>query len=1471
MSRPTRWFASRCARTQDRIALAVLAAVAYLPIVLTSPGRVSADTKTYLTLDPGELLRQAPSMWDPSVGAGTVPHQNIGYLFPLGPFYWVMERLAVPDWLTQRLIWGTLVFAAAAGTYRLARWLGWRVVGAFVAAFAYGCSPYVFSYLARLSVILGPWAALPWMILLAALAVRTRSWRPAALFALVVALVGSVNATALVLAGLGPLLWMTCDVIAGRVALRPTLAAVARIGVLSAAVSLWWIVALRVQGTYGLAILDYTETYQAVASASTPTEIVRGLGYWFYYGGDRLDPWVGPSTPYIDDVVLIGVGFLVAGVSLLGLLTRFAGRVNAAVLLLVGLAVAVGAAPLGASTIYGSLFEWLAEETTAGMALRSTPRAAPLVILALAFGLAAATEWIRQQVVERRLAASSAASSAASPAASPTASSVAGPTAGAERRLDLLVPVVVVALLAVQFFPWFTGRALTPSLLRDEHLPGYITDLAAWLDRDLDGDRNDGDRNDDGGGLVYELPAADFANHRWGGTVDPVLPGIIERPYLSRELVPQGGVATADLLNALERRLPEGWFEPESLLPVARLLGVQTVVVRNDLEHERYRLARPGITWTEISGALGEPDHAGPTIEDTPRIPILDERTLAHPEAATSFPAVAAFDLGATAVARAVSANAPVVLSGSGDGVVDLAGAGLLDPDRPLLYAATLDDLGAAGDLDPAAIGPGTWWVLSDTNRKQGRHWSTVSSNLGAVEASGPLSFDDDPGDSRLDVFLPGADRQTVGRHLADVADVRASYYGNRIAFTPEDAPWFAIDGDPTTAWRAGVFDTTEGLVWEVELDEPVAADHLTVLQPTTGAVNRFVTAVDVVLDERDPIRVTLDERSRTAPGQRVELPTEGAFSTVRIEIVADNVGRLSNYGAQPGVGFAEITIPGVVDDRVVSMPGLDAFPDLPTDDVADQRVTVMMTRDRIDPATSNRTSPEPAINRRFDTPDTRTYELTAEVRLSADAADDVLAAVVPNPIGAIADRRLPGAPAAAGASAFDGDPGTAWQTPFDDVVGATVTVTLPDTAGSVDAGSLRVEWLDDGQHSVPTQLTLTDAAGTSQTVPLPPTAPVEGRAGATVDIAPPAPGPLAVTISGIDARTTPEYFSGLPQVLPVALSELQFGDAPNAARDVASPIGGECRDDLVLLDGEPLAVRIDGTVADALGRRELTMVACGPVDLAAGEHRLEALPGALTGFDVDRVVLDGPSPAADAAPPGPAPATVTEVSSSTAIDVSVAPSPEASWLILGQSWNAGWRATVAGDDLGAPVLIDGFANGWLLPPADDERVVELRWEPQRTVTLALWFSLAAGVVVLAIALLPRRRRADTAPVVAAGVVPRRSNGVAAVCGGVLAVALVAVAGVVPTVVAAVCVVAARRWAWLPTALVVGLGTVVAGVVMALEFRRDYPADPDWPSRFGWVSPLTWTVVAVVVTMAIVPRLWPSTIPGERRRESAEQ
>ena len=115
---------------------------------------MGADTKSYLYLDPGRLLSDAPYMWDPGTGLGTVTHQVIGYSWPMGPFYFVLDAVGLPDWAAQRLWLGTLMVAAGVGVMFLLRTLDWvgpdaraRApgwdAGVLVASFAYALSPYV--------------------------------------------------------------------------------------------------------------------------------------------------------------------------------------------------------------------------------------------------------------------------------------------------------------------------------------------------------------------------------------------------------------------------------------------------------------------------------------------------------------------------------------------------------------------------------------------------------------------------------------------------------------------------------------------------------------------------------------------------------------------------------------------------------------------------------------------------------------------------------------------------------------------------------------------------------------------------------------------------------------------------------------------------------------------------------------------------------------------------------------------------------------------------------------------------------------------------------------------------------------------------------------------------------------------------------------------------------------------------------
>ncbi|MGH9047380.1 MAG: alpha-(1-_3)-arabinofuranosyltransferase domain-containing protein, partial [Acidimicrobiales bacterium] len=631
------------------VATVVLAAATYVPSLLTKPGMIADDSKQYLYLDPGKLIQSALSMWNPDVGMGTVTHQNIGFLFPMGPYYWIIQELHISMWVGQRFWMGSLFFFAGTGVFYLSRLLGVNRWGCVAAGVAYTFTPFVIDYIARISPIVMPWSALGWMTAFVVLAVRRGGWRYPALFAVVIALVGGVNATSILLAGLAPALWIIHAVfVTKEVPARRALGAVIRLGILSVGVSLWWVAGLWAEGVYGLNVLKFTETIPTVTSTSLSSEVIRGLGYWYFYGQDKLQPWTSAAPQYMQSIWLIAVSFAVPTLCVaVGMFARWRYRLFAVGLLLIGVVAAVAAYPFDDPSPLGKALRAEGSGSTIGLAMRSTNRVVPLVVLGLALLLGAGVSALIT----------------------------------AHFKTGFFVLALAVALSAADLPPLWAGNLVATNLARPERLPKYVTDTAKYLDSH-------------GTDRVLGIPGEDFAYYRYGVAGDPVWPGLIDRSYIARQAVPQGEPASVDLLQALDESIQDGVFVPSTLVPIAQLMSAGSILFESDEQYERFNTARPQPLWLQLiepSTGLGSPVSFGkPTLYKTITYPLQDETQLGIPTDASVPPPDAVFAVpDPRPLVRTESPSSPLLVAGSGAGLVNASATGLLSDDPTILYDAS--------------------------------------------------------------------------------------------------------------------------------------------------------------------------------------------------------------------------------------------------------------------------------------------------------------------------------------------------------------------------------------------------------------------------------------------------------------------------------------------------------------------------------------------------------------------------------------------------------------------------------------------------------------------------------------------------------------------------------------------------------------------------------------------------------------
>ncbi|MEY3681419.1 MAG: hypothetical protein RL547_2032 [Actinomycetota bacterium] len=1210
-----------------------LVLLAYVPALLSAPGRVPGDTKLSLYLDPGRLIGDALWTWDTRQFNGWVPHQNVGYLWPSGPFYWFFDLLGLPDWMAHRLWIGTLLFLAGTGVAFFARRLNLPTTTVVVAALVYQLSPYVLPYISRTSALLLPWSLLGWILGVSVAVARHRRARDIALWALLIASTGGLNATALAMIAPAPLVWLIAES-RGRPK-RSVVSLVVGLGIVAVAVNLWWINGLATQGRYGAPVLSYSETLPSTAATSTSTEVLRGLGYWLFYDRNVAVELTSAAEPYMQLGPILLAGLVLGAIGLVGVvLLPSSVRRPAAVVLVVGVILAVGPHPFDDPS---PLWSWAADHPTSALslALRSSTRAAPLVVLVLALGAGAAATRMGSRLVER----------------------------GLSRRRSSLAPIAVGALAVVNLPALLTGSLVDPVVDRPENVPAAWREAAEFLDTRL---------ADGFDGAVLLVPGIESAAYRWGYPVDPILPTLTEKRFVSRDWLPLGSAPYMDALYALDDAFQNGTVDPASVAPMARLLGADTIMVVNSHEYERFGTVRAEraslLLGDDPPGLTRLADFGEPTINRSDRFWSADD--VLAPAHALPEITLWAVDDGA---ASARVTERPQWVRADGSGLVDVTAAGLVDGRTVVLDPATHDgDLG----LEPASV------IVTDSSRRRAHHWRSSQEVWGATEPESGVVSIVDVYDQRLPLTSFGPDETVVREESIEAI---ATGYGTELSYWPEYRPTMALDGDPTTAWLVGDERDPRGHVLSVSSDEPLAS--LDIRTPIDR--NRWVSEIDVRVDGGEWSRHAIGESTivtLSSPGRRID---------IRIAAIGWRDGASSSRGS--AVGFAEVLPEENRRPEVVAVPS-------PGDvDVA----AFVFTRLVADPIDDWRSDPERRLLRQFESPRDMTVDPVVTARLAPRAGSDVVASLFG--LEVFPADHLVGHQAWGPWSAHDGDASTAWWSVIGDVA---PTLTVP-IDGSVD--EIVIQQPESSPRVV--SVVVSDGITTSERIDV--------EEGGRVEFEPVDGQRLEVTIVEYEVSTATDRRTGRSIRLPVGISEIVGATTVRLDVTWTSP----CRDDLLIVDENPITVRLSGRVDRLLRGEPFTVEPCGsPLDLVSGTHRLDSSDGNATGVDVDRIALvdstfEIPVPAADAV-----------VESGRTDRLVLVPPCETTCVVEGyDGWSQGWsndpRPSASG------------RNVWTLAASADNRELESVWTPQRVMWIGLAVSATSVLFALAIVIIGATRR----------------------------------------------------------------------------------------------------------------------------------
>ena len=1284
----------------SRCWLWLVATVALTLSFAASPGQISPDTKLDLTANPLRFLARATNLWNSELPFGQAQNQAYGYLFPHGAFFLAGHLLGLPGWVTQRLWWALLLTVGFWGLLRVAEALGiGSPTSRVIAAAAFALSPRVLTTLGSISsetlpIMLAPWVLLPTIVALRGEADRSVR-RLAGQAGVAVALMGAVNAIATLAGCLPAVIWWACH----RPNRRWRRYTAWWLLALALAMS-WWLVALILMARISPPFLDFIESSGVTTQWSSLVEVLRGTDSW--------TPFVAPDAtagaPLVTGSVAILATCLVAAGGLAGLaLGGMPARGRLVTMLLIGVVL------LGAG-YSGGLGSPLAHHVqafldAAGAPLRNVHKLESVIRIPIVLGLA--------EVLGR----------IPLPGTAPKVEWVHA-FAHPERDKRIAVAMVILtALLAGTSLAW-TGRITPPGTF--SAIPRYWHDAADWLS-----EHNTGAPT---AGRVLVVPGAPFATQLWGTSHDEPLQVLGNSPWGVRDSIPLTPPQTIRALDSVQRLFATGRPSAGLADTLARQ-GISYIVVRNDLDPDTSRSARPILVHRAITGSprlakvaqFGAPVGPGPVsgfITDSglrPRYPAVEIYRVA---AATGDPA-APYLADTDRLAR-IDGGPEVLLR--------------LDERRRLAGQPPLGPVLMTADAERARlpIPAGTGVTVTDTPVARETDYGRVDDHSSAIRAVGDArhTFNRVP-----DYPAPGAETVyggwTGGRLTASSSSSDATALPD---VAPATSPAAAIDGDSATAWVSNGLQSAVGQWLQVDFDHPVTNSVITIT-PSATAVGAQVRRVEVAT-ANGTTTLRFDEAGKPITAA---LPY-GETPWVRITAIATDDGSagvqfaitdlsITQYDAS---GFAHpvdlrhtALVPSPPPNAAVARWDLGSEPlgrpgcaEGPGDPATTQCAASMaLTPETSVTFSRTLTVPQPVsalptvwVRAR---PGPKLADLIAEPDTTRARGDSDLVDVLGSAY-----------------AATDGDPTTAWTAPQRVVqhkTPPTLTLTLP---GPTELTGLR---LVPSRSSVPTHPTMVAVdlgdgpqvreVNGSQSLPL------KSRVTDTV------------TVSLLDWDDVIDRTAlGFDQLKPPGLAEIAVLGADgkpiapaDAARNRARTVSVDCaHGPVIAIAGRFVHTSIQTTVGALLDGAPVNAQPCDrqPIRLPTGQQELLISPGPQ--FFVDGAQLSGPlaaeSPTATATP------AATGAWGPARREVRVPAAAASRVLVVPESINAGWVAHTSTGTRLTPVAVNGWQQGWVVP-AGTSGTITLTFAPNPLYRAGLAGGLALLPLLALMAWWPARRR----------------------------------------------------------------------------------------------------------------------------------